>query len=303
MALSRRAFITSSAATTASISLSNFELSKNLPIAKKGFDIKYYATRWGYKESLDHFCRNVKEAGYDGIEDWLPIDKSKADTFVNTLTKHGLSFASLAGSNGPDFKTHLSTYSNNLDFVLSYHPVFINCHTGRDYFLEEQKHEFLQIGINKSKTAGIPIYQETHRSRIFYAAHQTLPLLKSNTEVGLTLDISHWCNVAESLLADQEKTIDEVLKYVHHIHARVGHAEGPQVPDPWAPEWNKATEAHFRWWDKIVAKKRKAGEVLTMTPEFGPANYMWTLPYTYQPVANQWEINKKMLEVWKKRYS
>lgn len=35
---------------------------------------------------------------------------------------------------------------------------------------------------------------------------------------------------------------------------------------------------------------------MTITPEFGPAPYMPLLPFTQQPLGNQWEINRKMME-------
>jgi hypothetical protein len=64
------------------------------------------------------------------------------------------------------------------------------------------------------------------------------------------------------------------------LHARIA-AEGPQVSDPRAPEWDDAVKAHFAWWDAIVAIKQK-GEVNSIT-EFGPPDYMPTIPFTRQP--------------------
>ena len=61
-------------------------------------------------------------------------------------------------------------------------------------------------------------------------------------------------------------------------------------------------KAHFAWWDKVVEQKRKAGQRLTILTEFGPADYMPALPYTRQPVADQWAINVYMMEVLRKRY-
>ena len=91
------------------------------------------------------------------------------------------------------------------------------------------------------------------------------------------------------------------LQRVDHIHARIGHPEGPQVNDPRAPEWDDAVKAHFAWWDKIVEKKTKA-EVLTVLTEFGPPDYMPTLPYTRQPLADQWAINVYMMKLLRQRY-
>ena len=78
--------------------------------------------------------------------------------------------------------------------------------------------------------------------------------------------------------------------------------KAPQVNDPRAPEWSNAVEAHFAWWDKVVEQKRKEGKRMTILTEFGPADYMPTLPYTRQPVADQWAVNVYMMEVLRKRY-
>jgi hypothetical protein len=119
----------------------------------------------------------------------------------------------------------------------------------------------------------------------------------------LTLDISHWCNVHESYLGDQDETVTLALNRTDHIHARIGHPEGPQVSDPRAPEWKQAVETHFAWWDKIVERKKKEGKLMTILTEFGPPDYMPTLPYTRQAVANQWDINVYMMEILRKRYA
>jgi len=122
-------------------------------------------------------------------------------------------------------------------------------------------------------------------------------------ELRITFDVSHWCNVSESLLQDQQETVDIALQRVDHIHARIGHAEGPQVNDPRAPEWDETMKAHFAWWDKVVESKKQKGDRLTILTEFGPPTYMPTLPYTQQPLADQWAINLHMMQLLKKRYS
>ena len=118
----------------------------------------------------------------------------------------------------------------------------------------------------------------------------------------ITFDVSHWCNVSESLLQDQQETVDIALQRVDHVHARIGHPEGPQVNDPRAPEWDDAMKAHFAWWDKIVEIKKQQGDRLTILTEFGPPTYMPTLPYTQEPLADQWAINVHMKELLRKRY-
>jgi hypothetical protein len=104
-------------------------------------------------------------------------------------------------------------------------------------------------------------------------------------------------------LSDQESTIALALEKAGHVHARIGHAEGPQVNDPRAPEWKNAVESHFAWWDKIVQRKRNSGSIMTFLTEFGPLDYMPSLPYTRQPLANQDEINVHMLKTLRARYA
>ncbi|MEL6652469.1 MAG: sugar phosphate isomerase/epimerase, partial [Bacteroidota bacterium] len=102
---------------------------------------------------------------------------------------------------------------------------------------------------------------------------------------------------------NQVESVQLALSRTDHIHARIGHQEGPQVTDPRAPEWEQAVKAHFAWWDTIAETKRKWGQPLTILTEFGPPNYLPTVPYTKQPLANQWEINVHMMKSLRERYA
>ena len=135
-----------------------------------------------------------------------------------------------------------------------------------------------------------------------FSAHITRQFIENIPELRLTFDVSHWCNVHESLLDDQQETVDLAIARTEHIHARIGHAEGPQVNDPRAPEWEQAMKSHLNWWDKVVSRKRKEAGVMTILTEFGPADYLPSLPYTRQPVSDQWAINVHMLNLLRKRY-
>ncbi|MGH2624922.1 MAG: hypothetical protein ACRDE7_14740 [Sphingobacterium sp.] len=178
----------------------------------------------------------------------------------------------------------------------------MNCHSGRDYFSYEQNTAFIEHTTKLSKESGIPIYHETHRSRMLFAAPVAKQYLEKNPDLRITLDISHWCNVSESLLQDQQQTVDLALHRTGHIHSRVGHPQGPQVNDPRAPEWETAVKTHFAWWDKVVQLKKRAGDTLTVLTEFGPPDYMPVLPYTRRPVADQWAINVYMMKLFRERY-
>src|SRR5690606_31324112 len=132
---------------------------------------------------------------------------------------------------------------------------------------------------------------ETHRGKFSFAAHITEQYLHRMPNLRLTLDASHWCNVAESLLEDQPGALTQAVNHTDHIHARVGYPQGPQVPDPRCPEWQETLQVHLGWWDRVAKLKNVGGGVLTVTPEFGPFPYMVHSPADGKPLANQWALN------------
>ena len=280
------------------------QLSVDRPVFQRepGFSLKIMNTNWGFNGSRDVFFSKTKAAGYDGVELWAPQDDTDRDDLLATAAAHGLEFGLLCGSWDPDFSGHIEKFEASLKKAIALKPLYINCHSGRDWFTFEQNRQFIDLTTRFSNEAGVPIYHETHRSRILFAAHIARQFIEKIPELRLTLDISHWCNVHESLLSDQEETVSLALSRTDHIHTRIGHAEGPQVNDPRAPEWEGALKRHLEWWDKVVGIKAKAGLPLTMLTEFGPPHYLPALPYTLQPVADQWAINVHMKDLLRKRY-
>jgi len=264
--------------------------------------LKILATNWGFPGSTDAFCEKAKAEGYDGIEMWWNPDPK----LYEALKKHGLEIGFLVGDGDTNYQKNLASFTKNLEAAATNTmqvPLYINCHSGKDFFSFEQNLAFIDVTTKVSKQTGIPICHETHRGRILYNAPLTRQFLEKRPDLRLTVDLSHWCCVHESLLGDVDETVMLALSRADHIHARVGHAEGPQVSDPRAPEWANAVAAHFRWWDKVVERKRAAGETVTILTEFGPPDYLWSLPYTRQPIANQWEVNVHMMQVLRKRYA
>ncbi len=299
--MNRRQFLKNTATMTAAIAtLDSYATPLFQPPAAP--KLKIMGTNWGFNGSTDAFCAKAKAEGYDGIEMWW----TTAPTLFEALKKHGLEIGFLVGDGSTDYKKHLDSFNKNLEAAATntmQRPLYINCHSGKDFFSFEQNLAFMDASAKMAKQTGIPICHETHRSRILYAAPVARQFMEKRPDLRLTIDLSHWCCVHESLLGDQAETLEMTLNRADHIHARVGHAEGPQVSDPRAPEWADAVAAHFSWWDKVVERKRQAGETVTILTEFGPPDYLWTLPYTRQPIANQWDINVHMMQVLRKRYS
>ncbi|AZQ60418.1 sugar phosphate isomerase/epimerase [Maribacter sp. MJ134] len=281
------------------ISISLFTLNT---FSQQKKQLQFFQTSWGRTVSWDAFCEKTKASGYDGIETWLPSDNEDRSELEKALAKYNLKVAFLNGTNSSiPFKKSLSRYTANFKTLIALNPAYINSHTGNDFFTYEQNKAFIDAANTIAKENNIPIYHETHRGRFSYNLPDTKKYMKSIPELKLTLDISHWMVVHESLLLNKDEELEEVLQRTHHIHARVGHAESPQVNDPEAPEWKKAVDRHMDIWEKVIRLKWKTQDVFTITTEFGPAHYMPTLPYTQVPVADQWKANKYMMRALKER--
>ena len=269
------------------------------------FQLKVLATNWGFNGTIDAYCAKVKQEGYDGIEIWWPLEKKDQDELFSALKKYSLEVGFLTAGHESDYKTHFDSFKKMIDAAATnkmQRPLYINCHSGKDYFSYDENKTLIDHTLHLAKDTGIKICHETHRSRMLFAAPVARKFMENNPELRITFDVSHWCNVSESLLQDQQETVNMALQRTDHIHARIGHQEGPQVNDPRAPEWDDAVKAHFAWWDKIVEIKKAKGDTLTILTEFGPPTYMPTLPYTQQPLADQWAINVHMMHLLKKRY-
>jgi sugar phosphate isomerase/epimerase len=280
-----------------------------MPISLKPVDfhldpemLKIYATKWGVQESYAYFCKLAKDAGYDGIEIWAP-PADKIDELKSALSRNGLRLGLLVGNSGKTFQEHMDSFRRSIDAAIILKPDFINCHAGKDYFSIEKNLKFIEYSHQVKEASGIPIYHETHRGRILYSIPIALQYLEQNPDLELTLDISHWCCVHESLLTDQQSSLDVLFPTVRHIHARVGFPEGPQIPDPTSTHYQKAIDVHFGWWDTLIRMGKEKGRPMTITTEFGPSGYMWTDPDTGKPLRNNWEMNKEMLQLFRKRYT
>ncbi|MGB6154142.1 MAG: sugar phosphate isomerase/epimerase [Pricia sp.] len=265
--------------------------------------LQFFQTDWGRSVSWDAFCEKTKASGYDGIETWFPNDPEDQQELKTALKKHGLVVGFLNGTDTSiPFEESLKAYTKNFRKIIAWKPIYINCHTGSDFFSFEQNKAFIDAANKMAKESNIPIYHETHRGRFSFNLRDTENYLEAIPELQLNLDISHWMVVHESLLENQDELLNKVISRSHHIHARVGHTEGPQVNDPQAPEWEKALKRHLDIWEKIIRKRWGENDrPFTITTEFGPPTYMPTLPYTRLPVADQWKANVFMMDALKKR--
>jgi sugar phosphate isomerase/epimerase len=268
-------------------------------------EILFFCPRWGSAAiPWPEFAGKVREAGYDGIETDIPTDPRTRDEMMTALEENGLLLVAQHWETvDPVFEAHLDEYTGRIAFLAAARPLFINSQTGKDYFSFRENQLLLLAAETAYKAMGVPVYHETHRGKFSFAAHITKEFLARIPDLQLTLDISHWCAVAESLLDDQQEALHAALCRTRHIHARVGHTQGPQVTDPRSSEWKDALAFHLQCWDKVVElNQRKATPFLSFTTEFGPAPYMLYHPHSNEPIADQWELNIFMKDMLRERY-
>ena len=262
--------------------------------------LQLYKTLWGHQGPLTAAADQALATGCVGLEG--NADRLPGAELREALQSRGLSYIQeivTAGGYVPrrhdTVQQHLADVERQLQLGQSLQPEFVTIIGGCDAWSLEQSVHF--FGEAQAIATGMDIVCsfETHRSRSLFNPWVTLAVLERLPELRLTCDFSHWVVVMERQLDDDMDAVREVAKHAHHIHARVGYDQGPQVPHPAAPEYAAALVSHQRYWETIWSSLQSRGRKhCTMTPEFGPDGYLHTLPYTAQPVADLEQINAWM---------
>lgn len=261
----------------------------------------FFKTLWGHSGSYQEAARAARAANFDGLEGPIPQNPAHAAELLDALAEFGLSFIAEISTTGyavPDAGSsvddHVGAFERILDLSLPAKPRLFSTMCGSDLWSFSESLEFFDRAHAIVKDRGVRCGFETHRSRSLYHPVRTAELLRELPgDLELTLDFSHWCVVTERLVLDE---LPDVLalcaQRALHIQPRIGYEQGPQVPDPRAPEYAPAVEAHLRWWKAVWEGQRRRGfETVTMTPEFGPDGYLQCEPFTQRPAADLWELN------------
>lgn len=248
--------------------------------------------------SLEDFLDRCAAAGFAASEIYLPGLSETPGEFRRAHERAGLrSIIQLATSGGSP-EAHLRSFEEQIGRAAECGPLFINCHTGRDYFSFADNLRLFQQTEQLATRAGATLLHETHRGRALFSAPAAAAFLRELPGLQLTADFSHWLCVHESDLSDQPEALAAAIAATRHIHARVGFSEGPQIGDPRAPHFQEWVAVSLAFWKQIAAARRSAGaEFITVTPEFGPVPYMPVIPMEGRPVADTWEVN-----VWMKGF-
>lgn len=264
--------------------------------------LRTFKTLWGNQLSIQDACEQARLANFDGIEGQAPRYQEHRLLWLDALSYNHCQYVAEIVTGGdyvPDrhwsMQQHLDDLAEQLDNAALLKPIFATAITGCDAWSLEQNIEFFSKAMDLAKERNMTLSFETHRSRSLFTPWITEAIVKALPEIKLTLDISHWCVVCERLMDSEIQTLQAIVNNVHHIHARVGYDQGPQVPDPRAPEYENALASHERVWQMVWTEQlNKNNAISTLTPEFGPDGYCHLQPYTQQPVVDIWEVNRWM---------
>jgi len=260
---------------------------------------------WGFEADLAAACTTALRQGFDGLEVNLrhpALAGLAAGAVVEQLAAAGLQLVLellTGGDYVPDLactpEQHLRELEEQLAQAPALRPLRVTVLTGSDSWPWPVQEAFWRQAL--AAGCAVPVSFETHRSRSFYSPWLLQPFLEAFPDLRLTADLSHWCAVAERLMTPELEPVRAMAARVDHIHALVGHAQGPSVGHPFAPEWGEALEAHRRCWQLFARERSSASQgPFTITPEFGPDGYLPQLPFTRQPVADLLELNTAMAQ-------
>ena len=258
--------------------------------------LKLFRHLWGYEAAWSDALPEIAAAGYDGVEPGLfDLPREDLKSFASALDGLGLEAITSTATNDFDrpapVDVHLRSLREEVEKSLVLEPLFVNSMSGSDTWSHGEAVEFFGNALVMEKEYGIPIIHETHRGRCLFNLRDTAAILAELPDLRVAADFSHWVCVAERHVQFPADQMDLVIGRTEHIHSRVGYSQGPQVPDPRAPEYAGELAAHEAWWDQIWDSLEARGrEWCTMTPEFGPYPYQQVMPFSGAPVADLGEI-------------
>lgn len=241
----------------------------------------------GNEWSMEEKVRYIAEAGYDGINGMLPEGK-EAEQWHRLLDKYNLSYSVNAY---PKTAEELDVF---LRKAKSFGKVdFVNVQVMRPFLVGEQAVQLLADMTELSRSAGIPVYIETHRGTITQDLLRTVEYAERLPELDLTIDFSHYIVAGEmrTVSDEAEDLLQKLLSRTKSIHARVSNGEQIQIDIPMLAsegkeiagvrEFEEPMLKHFqRWWLGGMRSWRQAAkddEVLPFICELGPPPYAITV--------------------------
>ncbi|MFB4349509.1 sugar phosphate isomerase/epimerase family protein [Microbacterium sp. CR_7] len=243
--------------------------------------------------------------GFDGVEVWWPKSPAAQSELARASLATGAAVSLLVSGGEGDLATQRRLLASQLRAIADsgLNPLHVTLHAGRDHWPSHHLDHLAEDVVAERFRTGLDVLVETHRARMLPSAHESERLLRRHPDLRITLDLSHWIVVAESLLGDQPSAIDLAVERADHVHARFGHPQSPQIDDPDSPRWAAAVDRHLECWDRVVDRLRDLGRRPTFLAEFGPTDYATPDPRTGGPLGGPAELNLWMTRLLRDRYA
>lgn len=271
-----------------------------------------FRTAWGLVgpglrwDDMAEFVRDAAKAGYDGVEFAVPSlaaleggEAAQLGALAEALDETGMAVMPLISTRPPrpedygDAGLHMASFRAQLDAIAPLKAPRAVVQGGADSLAAEAARDWFAEAMEAAGERGVEPLFETRRGRPLGDPWRAAALLEALPGLRLCADFSHWMAVIERWPADLSGLFELAARRSAHVHARVGHENGPQIPDPRDPAWDAHVALHRGWWE---ATARAAGGALSATPEFGPPPYMPTVPFTGKPVADLLQANAWMVD-------
>lgn len=261
-------------------------------------------TMWGLEDDPARYgdrLAAVAAAGYDAVT--CPVQALPDDgAFGEALEQAGLEYIPQLFTFGRTVDEHLDWFRDGLTRAARFSPRHVVAQAGRDAWDTDQAVRFLAVADRVAGDLEVRVAHETHRGRILYAPWVAERVLDALPHLRVSCDLSHWTCVAESMRL-RPATLERIAGTAVHIDARVGHEEGPQVPDPRLPRYAEHLGTFESWWDVVWERRSALGDdALVVTPEFGPPPYQPIDPHSGDPLADVNELNDWMAGRLRARY-
>jgi len=265
--------------------------------------LQVFRSLWGWQGDWAAVAAQTRVLGFAGIEARLPTDPVAMRA---ALAAEGLDYIAVAFTGGdvvPDQAwtpaQHAEHLSRAIDTAQGLGARFVNALAGNDRWALAAQVDFFGRAQAIAEAAGMVCSFETHRATSLFNPWTTLAIIEQLPDLRFTADLSHWVVVCERLLDHPADDLSAFVQRVHHVQARVGYDQGPQVPHPAAPEYAAALGWHLAQWQAVWAVHAGQGRgVTTLTPEFGPDGYTHRLPFTQLPIADH-----HLLNMWMARHA
>lgn len=251
----------------------------------------------------DSIFARIKADGFAAVESIGLTWRSNPDLFKSLLKKNDLKLIVQIHTNGGYISDtggyvycancvlsdHVTSFRTQLEDACRMGAVLVNTHSGHDsWSIETAVEYFKQVLLVEEEVLSSPeqdwshvrVVHETHRQRLMYSPYQAREILSHPdlARLKINADLSHWVCVCEHVFDPSDprdawwpEVLNLVARHCYFVHARIGHAEGPQVYDPRNQElWRGETSSHLDWWAHIWEVQKARGMIESyVEPEHG----------------------------------